>query len=79
MDPQIAGVCLNCARRAENETAYWICRFTASRRRALGMGLNVAQVSNLLYRRLPAGEACDMWDAFEFTSARGLEIRDTAD
>src|SRR5712691_11457244 len=33
----------------------------------------VAQVSNLLYRRLPVGRAC------ELRSVGGLEIRDTAD
>ena len=33
----------------------------------------VAQVSNLLCRRLPVGKAC------EFSSACGLKIRDTAD
>src|ERR1035437_414880 len=45
----------------------------------------VAQVSNLLYRRLPVGWACDLGSASNFSSASamraasGLEIRDTAD
>jgi len=45
----------------------------------------VAQVSNLLYRRLPVGWACDLGSASTLSSASamraasGLEIRDTAD
>ena len=45
----------------------------------------VAQVSNLLYRRLPVGRACDLGSASALSSASamraasGLEIRDTAD
>jgi hypothetical protein len=45
----------------------------------------VAQVSNLLYRRLPVGWACDLGNASTLSSASamrsagGLEIRDTAD
>jgi hypothetical protein len=39
----------------------------------------VAQVSNLLYRRLPVGRTCDIPATLEPSSACGLEIRDTAD
>src|SRR5450830_1228991 len=45
----------------------------------------VAQVSNLLYRRLPVGRACDLGSATTLSgasairTASGLEIRDTAD
>ncbi len=39
---------------------------------------NVAQVSNLLYRRLPAGRATETRSPPEWTRGCGLEIRDTA-
>jgi len=39
----------------------------------------VAQVSNLLYRRLQVGWACDLSGASAMRMASGLEIRDTAD
>jgi hypothetical protein len=38
----------------------------------------VAQVSNLLYRRLPAGSPCAMPAARDCFQVCGLEIRDTA-
>ncbi len=39
----------------------------------------VAQVSNLLYRRLPVGRAAETRKPPEWTHGCGLEIRDTAD
>ena len=38
----------------------------------------VAQISNLLYRRIPFGRPPDDSKAHEFSEARGLKIRDTA-
>src|SRR6266540_1927967 len=38
----------------------------------------VAQISNLLYRRIPFGKPPDRSEAQEFSQASGLEIRDTA-
>ncbi len=44
-----------------------------------GHGSDVAQVSNLPYRRLPAGNAPTESGRSAITDASGLEIRDTAD
>src|SRR6266545_6286256 len=40
---------------------------------------SVAQISNLLYRRIPFGRPSDQSETQEVSRADGLEIRDTAD
>ncbi len=45
----------------------------------LGYVFSVAQISNLLYRRIPFGRPPDHSQAQEVSKAGGLEIRDTAD
>ena len=42
-------------------------------------GARVAQICNLLYRRIAFGKARRAWGVLELATASGLQIRDTAE